>query len=118
MASPAGGGGGAPGAGDATLEARYAWLAGNWRAAAAAGDVDKRVLAAWMAGEGDLPEELKAAVEADPALAGRVGSFLAPADAAASADPAAGADSITHAREALDAAQKRREQMRSLLTDG
>jgi hypothetical protein len=98
-------------AGDAALEARYAWLAGDWRAATAAGDADRRLLAAWMAGEGAMPPELAAMAEADPKLAARVDAFTRDR-------PEAGASPLEAAADALDAARRRRDVLRELLGDG
>jgi hypothetical protein len=97
--------------GDAGLEARYAWLSGNWRAAAAAGDADRRLLAAWMAGEGAMPPELRAAAADDPALAARLDAFDP-------SQPALGGEPVEAAAEALDAARRRRAVMTEILGDG
>ncbi|WP_333833205.1 hypothetical protein [Rubrimonas sp.] len=97
--------------GDAALEARYAWLAGNWERAAKTGDVDRRLLAAWMAGEGDLPEDLRAAAQADPEFAARAEAFAPGATEAPS-------DTLQALNEALEQARRRRELMGSLLGDG
>jgi hypothetical protein len=97
--------------GDRALAARYAWLAGNWAAAAAAGDADRRILAAWMAGAGEMPEELKAAAAADPALAAQAEAFSGP-------DATDGKSLLEQAGEALEASKRRREVVGGLLTDG
>jgi hypothetical protein len=97
--------------GDRALAARYAWLAGNWSAAAAAGETDRRILAAWMAGAGEMPDELKAAAAADPALAAQAEAFSGP-------DPTEGKSLLEQAGEALEASKRRREVVGGLLTDG
>jgi hypothetical protein len=98
-------------AGDVALEARYAWLAGDWRAAAAAGDADRRVLAAWMAGDGEMPPELRDAARTDPGLAARLDAFDPNADEIA-------AEPLEAAADALEAAKRRRALMRELIGDG
>ncbi|TVQ54504.1 MAG: hypothetical protein EA355_11795, partial [Rhodobacteraceae bacterium] len=98
-------------AGEAALEARYAWLAGNWRAAAAAGDADRRILAAWMAGDGAMPAELQAAAADDPTL----DAWL---DAFSRAEVESRENMVDAATEALDAARRRRAVMGELLSDG
>lgn len=97
--------------GDRTLEARYAWLAGNWAAAAAAGDVDRRILAAWMSGAGEMPAELRAAAEADPALASRMDAFTRPAASQQGS-------LLDAAGTALEDSRRRRALMGELLSDG
>jgi hypothetical protein len=97
--------------GDAALRSRYAWLAGNWAAAAAAGEADRRILAAWMAGAGAMPDELRAAAAADPALAAQAEAFAAP-------DSAEGKSLLEAAGDALEASRRRRAVVGGLLTDG
>jgi hypothetical protein len=101
----------AAGAGDPALHARYGWLARNWSAAAAAGNTDRRILAAWMAGTGDMPPELKAAAEADPALAGRLDAFSRP-------EPGPAQSLLEAAGSALEQSRRRRALMGEILGDG
>lgn len=96
---------------DPQTAARYAWLAGQWQAAAGAGSTDHRILAAWMAGEAEMPEDLRAAAEVDPALAERLRAF--------SRDTAgAGTSVLEDALDALEAARRHRALMGELLGDG
>jgi hypothetical protein len=97
--------------GDADLAARYAWLAGNWSAAAAAGKLDRRILAAWMSGATEMPEELRKAAAADPAQADLVAAFPSP-------PPATEPTPIEAAQTALEASKRRRAIMGGLLGDG
>ncbi len=97
--------------GDAALESRFAWLAGNWERAARSGAVDRRILAAWMSGEGDLPEDVRAAAQADPNLARQVEAFSSDATTAPG-------DTLQALADALEAARRRREMMGSMLGDG
>lgn len=97
--------------GDADLAARYAWLAGNWSAAAAAGKLDRRILAAWMSGATEMPEELRKAAAADPAQADLVAAFPTP-------PPATEPTPLEAAQAALEASKRRRAIMGGLLGDG